>query len=72
ITVKVITDQSEEEHDIYLNGTQTEAYTPGYIDSKAIFPCARNVLRVGLEISSEGVVAVDGMEIKFRLLGGSR
>ncbi|MBO5211254.1 MAG: hypothetical protein J6B80_04930, partial [Clostridia bacterium] len=46
ITVKVITDQSEEEHDIYLNGTQTEAYTPGYIDSKAIFPCARNVLRV--------------------------
>ncbi len=72
ITVKVITDQSEEEHDIYLNGTQTEAYTPGYIDSKAIFPCARNVLRVGLEISSEGIVAVDGMEIKYRTTGGAR
>ena len=72
ITVKVITDQSEEEHDIYLNGTQTEAYTPGYIDSKAIFPCARNVLRIGLEISSEGVVAVDGMEIKYRTTGGAR
>ncbi len=72
ISVKVITDQSEEEHDIYLTGSETQAYTPGYIDSKAIFPCARNVLRVGLEISSEGVVAVDGMEIKFRLLGGSR
>ena len=72
ITVKVITDQSEEEHDIYLTGTQTKAYTPGYIDSKAIFPTARNFLRVGLELSSEGVIAVDGMELKFRLLGGSR
>lgn len=72
ITVKVITDQSEEEHDIYLTGTQTEAYTPGYIDSKAIFPTARNFLRIGLELSSEGVIAVDGMELKFRLLGGSR
>ena len=72
ITVKVITDQSEEEYDIYLMGTETEAYTPGYIDSKAIFPCARNVLRIGLEISSEGVVAVDGMEIKYRTTGGAR
>lgn len=72
ITVKVITDQSQEEHDIYLTGAETEAYTPGYIDSKAIFPTARNFLRIGLELSSEGVVAVDGMEIKFRLLGGSR
>lgn len=72
ITVKVITDQSEEEHDIYLTGTETEAYTPGYIDSKAIFPTARNFLRIGFELSSEGVIAVDGMELKFRLLGGSR
>lgn len=72
ITVKVITDQSEEEHDIYLSGNETEAYTPGYIDSKAIFPTARNFLRIGLELSSEGVVAVDGMEIKYRSLGGGR
>lgn len=72
ITVKVITDQSQEEHDIYLNGTETQAYTPGYIDSKAIFPCARNVLRIGLELSSQGVIAVDGMEIKYRTTGGAR
>ena len=72
ITVKVITDQSEEEHDIYLSSSETQAYTPGYIDSKAIFPTARNFLRIGLELSSEGVVAVDGMEIKYRSLGGAR
>lgn len=72
IAVKVITDQSEEEHDIYLTGTETEAYTPAYIDSKAIFPTARNFLRVGVELSSEGVIAVDGMEFKFRTLGGAR
>ena len=72
IAVKVITDQSEEEHDIYLTGTETEAYTPGYIDSKAIFPTARNFLRIGLELSSEGVIAVDGMEFKFRTSGGAR
>ena len=72
ITIKVITDQSQEEHDIYLNGTETQAYTPGYIDSKAIFPCARNVLRIGLELSSQGVIAVDGMEIKYRTTGGAR
>lgn len=72
ITVKVITDQSEEEHDIYLSSSETQAYTPGYIDSKAIFPTARNFLRIGLELSSEGVVAVDGMEFKFRTNGGAR
>lgn len=72
IAVKVITDQSEEEHDIYLTGTETETYTPGYIDSKAIFPTARNFLRIGLELSSEGVIAVDGMEFKFRTSGGAR
>ena len=72
ITVKVITEHSQEEHDICLMGDETEAYTPAYIDSKAIFPTARNFLRVGVELSSEGVIAVDGMEFKFRTLGGAR
>ena len=72
IKVKIITECGEEEHEITLMGAEAQSYTPGYIDSKAIFPCIRQVLRMGLEFSSTGVIAIDGMNIKFRMTGGAR
>lgn len=72
INVRIITESGEEEHSITLLGNETKSYTPGYIDSKAIFPCIRQVLKVGLQFSSTGVIAIDGINFKYRTTGGAR
>lgn len=72
IKVKIITECGEEEQEITLTGSEIQSYTPGYIDSKAIFPCIRQTVKMGLELSSNGVLAIDGMNIKYRTTGGTR
>lgn len=72
INVKVITECGQESHEIVLTGTQTQSYTPEFIDSKAIFPCIRQVCKIGLELSSTGVIAIDGMNFKYKTSGGAR
>lgn len=72
INVRIITESGEEEHSITLLGNETKSYTPGYIDSKAIFPCIRQVLKVGLQFSSTGIIAIDGMNFKYRTTGVTR
>jgi hypothetical protein len=72
INVKVITECGKESHEIVLTGTQTQSYTPEFLDSKAIFPCIRQVCKIGLELSSTGVIAIDGMNFKYKTSGGAR
>lgn len=72
ITVKIITECGEENQEIFLTGNETQNYTPGYIESKAIFPCIRQTVKIGLELSSTGVLAIDGMSFKYRTTGGAR
>lgn len=72
IKVKIITECGEEEQEIALTGNETQSYTAGYIDSKAVFPCIRQTVKIGLELSSIGILAIDGMSFKFRTTGGTR
>lgn len=72
INVRIITECGEESQEIVLTGAETQSYTPGFIDSKAIFPCIRQIRKIGLELSSTGVIAVDGINFKYRTTGGAR
>lgn len=72
IKVHFITENGSEETEVYLDGTETESYTAGYIDSRAVFPCIKQVLRFGLKIESRGKLAVDSVIIKYRNTGGAR
>ena len=72
IKVEIITDCGAEMHEISLSGSQTQSYTPEYIESKAIFPCIKQVCRMGVRLSSTGIIAIDGMNLKYKTTGGAR
>ena len=72
IKVFFITDNGTDETEVYLDGTETQNYTAGYIDSRAVFPCIKQVVRFGLKLESQGTLAVDGIVLKYRVTGGAR
>lgn len=72
IYVSLITESGTEEQMIVFDGNETESYSPAFIDSKAVFPCIRNVLRLGVKLNCSGPMAVDGMILKYKFLGGAR
>ncbi len=72
IRIELITECGDEETEITLEGADTESYSASFIESKALFPCIRQVIKMGLKLSSEGVIAIDGMSFKYRKTGGAR
>ena len=72
IKVVFITENGNEETEIHLDGVDNLKRSAAYVDSKAIFPCIKQVLRFGLKIESKGNLAVDSAIIKFRTTGGAR
>lgn len=72
INVSFVTDMGAEETEILPDGSQTEAYTAGYVKSMQLSPCVRQVERFGLKLSCEGPLAVDGITLTYRVTGGAR
>lgn len=72
ISVDFVTDCGTVTEEITLESSETENYTAGYVSSVALNPCIRSVLRFGVRLSCEGTLAVDGMTLNYRLLGGAR
>ena len=72
IKIELITECGNEETEITLEGADTESYGASFIESKALFPCIRQVIKMGLKLSSDGVIAIDGMSFKYRKSGGAR
>lgn len=72
IKVCFITENGSEETEILLDGDDTFNRSAPYIESKAVFPCIKQVLRFGLKIETTGVLAIDSAIIKFRTTGGAR
>ncbi len=70
IKVEFITDEGSEEEYITLEGEDTKAYSPGYVKSLPLNPCIRSVERFGVKLSCEGPLAVDGITLFYRVLGG--
>lgn len=72
ITVSFITEVGTEEQMIILEGDSAEHYAADFVESKALFPCIRNVARFGIKLFCNGNMAIDGMIIKYKYTGGSR
>lgn len=70
IKAEFITDEGTEEEYITLEGENTEPNSPGYIKSVPLNPCIRSVERFGVKLSCDGPLAVDGITLFFRVLGG--
>lgn len=72
IAVRFFTDVGTEEETIYLSGGELAAYTPRYVTVKQFSPCIRSHTRFGVQIECEGLLAVDAVNLLYRLLGGVR
>ncbi len=72
VKVELVTEQGSEEQEIELENGDTAIRSAGYITNKAIIPCIRAVRLLGVKVSSCGVLAVDGMQFNYRMLGGIR
>ena len=72
IKVFFITENGTDETNITPKGRDTTNYTAGYIESCAVFPTIKQVLRFGLKLQSKGYLAVDSAVIKYRITGGAR
>lgn len=72
ITVRFVTDVGTEEETVYLSGSELTAYTPAYVTVKHFNPCIRAHTRFGIQIECDGILAVDAVNLLYRLLGGVR
>ena len=72
INLFFVTENGTEQSEVIPSGNELNNYTAGYIDSRAVFPCIKQVLRFGIKIECKGTLAVDSVILKYRTLGGAR
>ncbi len=72
IKVFFITENGTEQSEIITTGNDLTNYTAGYIDSRAVFPCIKQILRFGIKVECKGKLAVDSVILKYRTTGGAR
>ena len=72
ITLELITDSGTEQQELLLSGEACDSNDAEYIESCAVFPCIRNVLRLKIKLESNEPMAIDGIIIKYRLVGSVR
>ena len=72
INLFFVTENGTEQSEIIPSGNELNNYTAGYIDSRAVFPCIKQVLRFGIKLECKGTLAVDSVILKYRTLGGAR
>ena len=72
IKVEFVTDKGAEEQRIELEEGVTNLRSAGYITNKSVFPCIRAIRVFGVRVSTRGMLAVDGLQFNYKLLGGIR
>lgn len=74
IRVEFITSDGSEEEYVTpeSDGEGNDAYSAGYVRSVPLSPCIRAVERFGVRMSCEGPLAVDGISLFYRVLGGAK
>lgn len=70
ITASVITDKGTSEVDIYVDETEAGRYSVEHFVNKLLRPVGKHANRVGLKFQCESDMAVDGIVIQYKLLGG--
>lgn len=72
IKVFFVTENGTEQDEVITTGNELSNYTAGYIDSRAVFPCIKHILRFGIKLECKGKLAVDSIILKYRTTGGAR
>ncbi len=72
VKVELVTERGTETQEIELEEGETTLRSAGYITNKAIIPCIKAVRIFGVKVSASGMMAVDGMQFNYRILGGIR
>ena len=72
IKVTFVTDVGTEQEEITPYGTKETEYNPEFINNYHLSPCIRNVGRFGIRLVSDGVLAVENLNLQYRLLGGAK
>ena len=72
ISVEFITENGSESQEIILEGNETQSYTAGYVNNRAVFPCIKAVGYFGVKLSCNGNIATDSLSLNYKVLGGIR
>jgi len=72
IFINFLTEGGVETQAVQLIGDEEANYAPNFVESKALFPCIRNVSRFGLKLICEGKISLEGAIIKYKYTGGCR
>ncbi len=72
IRVEFVTDCGTVSEDVTIESDNVTNYTAGYISPVTLSPSIRSIIRMGLRLSCEGEMAIDGATLSYRLLGGAR
>lgn len=73
ILVHIVTENGIDETVVFTDGKETQNYTAAYITSRALYPCIKQVIKMGLKLKCKGCLAVDSLIIKYRITtGGAR
>lgn len=70
INVTAITDKGESDTVIYVDAPEEDRYSVGHFDNKVIRPLANRANRLALKFTCDGDMAIDGMTIIYKMLGG--
>lgn len=72
ITVKYITESGEDCTTVTLCDDETDVRNAGFITSRILYPSIRSAVRFGVKFICEGNMAIEGLNITYRTLGGAR
>ncbi len=72
ITVRFITESGEDFTALSLYNDDTDSRNAGYIKSRILYPAIRSAVRFGVRFECEGNMAIEGLNISYRTLGGAR
>lgn len=70
VTVRLITEQGEEMVILRDKREHTGITASNFIRGKVLYPTVRNITKFGLEFECDGQLCIDGLSLKYRLLGG--
>ena len=71
ILLELISEAGSEYASINLFSDQTDSRQAGFIESRLLYPSLRSVVRFGIKFMCEGNMAIEGLNITYRTLGGA-
>lgn len=72
ISVEILSEKGKEKSVIASKREYKSDTDCDYIKPKRIYPCMRAILKLGLKIECDGLLAIDGLALQYRLLGGAK